>query len=371
MTEEPSELEAQELPGDSQEQMPATSADVEKLQAEVAQLRHQVSEGEKEKETLRRPWRRVAVALLIVLGCLVLVVGNMAFWARHTVLNTDGWVAAVGPLSKSEIVAEAVSVIVVRELDNVIDIEGVTNEALPENLKPYSGPLAYVIQGLVRDAIAAAVETEQFNGVWVGVNRAVHGALVGVLRGEGSLLYIRDGQATLDLSDLFRFVEDELGLGRLGLSFEDERGQFVLFSSGTLASIQQVVGTLDILGILLPLLAVLAFVIAWFVSLWRRKTLLWIGVGVALTMALSLVLYALLRPLILGVVTDANVRAVAEEIWGIVTQGLIVQTVLVLIIGLLIVLGAWLAGPHRHAVAIRSGTRKQVHRLTSPKEDTA
>ena len=124
MTEEPKALEAQELPGDSQEQMPATSADVQALQVEVAQLRQQVAEGEKEKETLRRPWRRVAVGLLIVLGCLVLVVGNMAFWARHTVLNTDGWVAAVGPLSESEVVAEAVSVMVVRELDVAIGIGG-------------------------------------------------------------------------------------------------------------------------------------------------------------------------------------------------------------------------------------------------------
>ena len=74
-------------------------------------------------------------------------------------------------------------------------------------------------------------------------------------------------------------------------------------------------------------------------------------------MALTLLLLAIAQPIVMAYIVDPVIRAFAGEIWGLVLRGLIIQTILVGIVGLLIALGAWLAGPHSRAVAIRSGVR--------------
>jgi len=66
--------------------------------------------------------RRIAIGVLIVLGCFLLAVANLAFWVRFTALNTNGWVAAVGPLSKNPVIVDAVSGIAVEELSAAIDL---------------------------------------------------------------------------------------------------------------------------------------------------------------------------------------------------------------------------------------------------------
>lgn len=328
-------------------------SEVAALHAEVVELRRQVAEGEAATEAQRHTGRRFTVGLLIVLGCLVLALANVAFWVRFTALNTNGWVAAVGPLSQNPVVVDAVSGIAVQELYAAVDVEEVARELLPEEFQGFSGPLANVIQGLVRDAISAVLESDEFHEVWLAANRTVHRTLVDALRGKGSLVYIEGGQVTVDLSDVFGFVEGTLGLEGLDL-FGEDWAKFVLFSSDTLASLQRAVALLDAVGLLLPLLALAAFVIAWLVSLWRRRTLLWIGVGVAITMVLSLVMLGLLRPVLQASVTLPNVRAVFMEIWDTVTRGFLVQTILLFVVGVLLAVGAWLAGPQPRAVAIRT-----------------
>jgi hypothetical protein len=74
-------------------------------------------------------------------------------------------------------------------------------------------------------------------------------------------------------------------------------------------------------------------------------------------MVLVLIVLAISKPVVLAYIVDPVIRAFGGEIWGLILRGLIVQTVIVGIAGLIIALVAWLAGPHSRAVAIRSGVR--------------
>ncbi|MFC2029626.1 hypothetical protein ACFLWA_02740 [Chloroflexota bacterium] len=327
-----------------------TQPDVEQLQAEVTELQRRLAE----KEPPRHTGRKVAVALLVLTGCILLAVANMAFWLRGTALNTNRWVAAVGPLSQNEVIAGAVSDLVVQELSAAVDLDAAASEILPPEFSGFSGPLARVLKDLVADAVSTIVQSDEFNEVWRAANRTAHRILVDILRGRGSLVYVQDGQITVDLSDMFGFVQGTLGLGELDLFGEADAGKFVLFSSEDLASLQRAVALLDTVGLALPLLAIVALVIAWLVSLWRRRTLLWIGLGVAITMVLSLVVYFLAQPIALAAVLDPYFRAIAGELWNTVVRGLYIQSIFLLVVGLLIALGAWLAGPTNRAVSTRS-----------------
>jgi hypothetical protein len=109
--------------------------------------------------------------------------------------------------------------------------------------------------------------------------------------------------------------------------------------------------------LLLPLLSLAAFGIAVWVSLWRRRTLLQIGVGAAITMALSLLVLRLARSQVLDQVANALYQAAAEAVWDIVLRGLVVQTVVVLLVGVIMAVVAFLAGPNPRAVAVRGSAQ--------------
>jgi hypothetical protein len=336
------------------DQPAATDADVHALQAEVNELRRLVAKT-KPKDESRHLGRRWAVALLIVLGCILLAGGSVALWVRDVVLDTGTWVATVGPLSRNEVVANTLSAYVVTELFSAVDVEGAAQEALPQEFAVLSGPLVGVLRDLASDTVSTAIQSDQFNAVWQAAHRAAHGLAMEALRGDRSLLYLEDGNLTLDFGDTLGTIESTLGLQELGLlSGEEAPGRIVLFTSAQVAYVQQMLAVIDSVGTILPLLALISFVLAWLVSLWRRWTIKWIGIGVVITMALSLLVIAALQPAVLASIADPVFRLLADESWDVIIRGLIIQTILLMAIGALLALGATLAGPSPRAVAFRS-----------------
>ena len=340
------------MPEDNVERVPHQ----EPKTTEVSERQPQGAETETERHTGRR-W---AVALLIVLGCILLAGANGAFWLKGTVLSTNRWVAAVGPLSRNEAIANTVSVYVVGDLFEAVDVASMVEEALPEEVRVLSGPLTKGLQELFGAVTTTVIRTDEFNAIWVAANRAAHTVVMGALRGGGSHLYLKEGQLTIDLSNALDFVEGSLDLPALGLSPDDDWGTIGLLQSDQVARVQQALGLLHTLGWLFPLATLVAFVAAWLVSLWRRRTLLWIGVAGAITMVLSLIGLSLAKPPALASIANPLLRTVAGQAWDIVLRGFVIQTVLLLVVGVLIAVGAWLAGPHRSAVAIRTAVGDRV-----------
>ena len=303
------------------------------------------SQAAEVQDTSSHTGRKFAIGTLIVLGLVLLAVGNLAFWARFTLLNTDGWVAAVGPLSKDPTVSGIISQYVVGELFTEVNVEQSLGEALPPELQLFSAPLAIGAQQLADNAVTKLIQSDAFNTVWVGINRAGHTAIIAVLKGEGDKLYMQDGQLTLDLSDAYNFVENKFGITDLEIAPAASGGKLVLLESKQVAYLQEIVSNLNTYGLLLPLLGILAFVAAWFVSLWRRETLIWIGIMISLTMLVSVIVFSYLRSNILVNVADPMLRDLGRQIIYVVTHGLFVQTVFLMIVGIFLAIGAWQSTP--------------------------
>lgn len=337
--------------------------EAEALQAELVQLRRQLDEHQVAARARQRRGRGWAAGLLLVLGLILLVAGNVTFWVRGTVLNTNRWVRAVGPLTQNQVVANAVGIYAVEGLFDLADVDQAVADALPPEYGFLSGGLARVLRNLAQDTATSLVQSDQFNGVWVGLNRTAHRGVMGVLRGGGDSLYLRDGQLTVDLSDAFEYVVDSFKLGELD-RLQGLQTRFVLLESRQVAVVQRTLALIDGVGLLLPLLALVSLFLAWLISLWRRRTVTWIGIGVMVAMVLSLGGFVLARPAALVSIPDPFVRLLAGEIWNVVVRGLYVQTISILVIGLLLVAGAALAGPSPRALAIRTGLRNGWDRLS-------
>lgn len=353
--------EKQELdPGQDQqefEEQGANTADADGLQAEVDELRRYKEETEARK-TGRRRWRRLAVALLIVLGCVITAGASVTVWLKSVALNTDTFVATVGPLSRNQAVALAIGDFAVDALFEEISAEQVVADALPEEAGFLAAPLVGAIENFSRDVAAEVISSDVFSAIWTTAIRLAHETALSLLRDEGGLFYISKGEVTIDLSDLLGTVQDRLastGLAFLeDLPISEDSGKIVVYQAAQLAQIQQALTILDRAGIILPLLALVAFGVALWVSLWRRRTLLYIGAGLSVTMALSLAILARARSQVVAEVSSELYRTAVEAVWEIVLGSLIGQTILLLVIGLAIAAGAFLAGPDRRAVAVRT-----------------
>jgi hypothetical protein len=295
--------------------------------------------------TGRHTGRKWAVGILIVLGAILLILANVAFWAYFTLLNTNGWVAAVGPLSRDPDVAGLVSQYAVGQLFEQVDVQGIAAQALPPELQILAGPLVVGLRQVAGDAATELIMTDAFNNVWVAFNRTGHRIVMGILKGRGDRAYFEQGNLVLDLSDVYSFIQDRLGVENLDLIPQAEGGRLVLMSSQQVAVLQEVVGYLNALGLLLPLLTIIAFGAAVWVSLWRRQTVIWIGVAMAVVMFISLIVFSGVRSSVLVSLEDPFVRELGRAIIHVVTHGLLVQTIFFLIAGVLMIIGGWQAAP--------------------------
>jgi hypothetical protein len=270
---------------------------------------------------------------------------NVTFWAYFTLLNTNGWVAAVGPLSKDPTVAGMISQYVVGEVITELDLVNQVEEALPTELAIFAGPLVLGVEQVADQVVTALVISDGFNDVWVALNRVGHTAIMNVLKGEGDRLYFQEGNLTLDFNDVYRYLQDRLDLGDLDLIPQAEEGRLVLFTSQQVAVMQEMVTYLTALGLLLPLLTIVVFGVSVWVSLWRRQTVMWIGIVMTVAMFISLILFSGARSSALVSISDPFLREMGRAIVNTLTHGLMVQTIFFMIIGIGLIIGAWQAAP--------------------------
>jgi hypothetical protein len=294
----------------------------------------------------RHTGRKWGVGILVFLGVILLVFANVAFWAYFTLINTNGWVASVGSLSKDPAVAELVSQYVVNDLFEQAEVDTMMKEALPQELQIFSGPLAIGLQEVSGQVVTKLIMSDAFNTVWASVNRVSHTAVMEVLQGNGDRLYFQDGNLTLDFSDLYNFVQDRLGIANLNLIPQVENGRLVLLQNRQVAVLQEVVSYLTILGLLLPLITIVLLGVAVWMSLWRRTTVIWIGVGITIVMFISLILFSGVRSSTLIAIEDPFARDLGRAILNALTHGLMVQTLFFMLIGILLIIGGWQAAPN-------------------------
>ena len=114
-------------------------AELERLRAEVADLRSQVAAAPGVAETppvvppsrpRRQRWRSVVATLLIVVGCILAPLSVVAVWAKNLVTDTDRYVATVAPLARDPAIQNAVANKITTEIFSRLDVAGITNQAV-------------------------------------------------------------------------------------------------------------------------------------------------------------------------------------------------------------------------------------------------
>lgn len=131
-------------------------------------------------------------------------------------------------------------------------------------------------------------------------------------------------------------------------------GELVIMDSSQLDGVQSLFQALRNLGFVLPLLALLLYLAAiWLAKGWRREALIAVGGGILVTTLLVLAARRLLGNEVTSLASSQSVEPAVASVWDILSAGLRERALFVLVIGLAFVGGGLLAGPGRHASAVR------------------
>ncbi len=303
----------------------------------------------------RRP-RAWPVNLLIVLGALLLLVTSVNVWVKRAALNTDNWVDAADELLADPDVRNAVSVYVVDQLYANVDVADQLSDLLPSDLSGLSGPLAAALRNPATDAVDRLLSTQAAAEVWSTTNRVTHETIVRILEDEGDLVSTAGGVVTLDLRELVVQLADTLGLpGAVVDRIPPDVGQVTVVESQTLEDLQTAVTIIEWASWILFFVVLLIFALAIYLATdWRRVAVRNVGLA---TLAVGLIVVAGRRVggdrLLDSVVDVEENRPAANAVWRIGTTLLRDIGWSVAFVGLVIVIGAVVAGPSRPAVAFR------------------
>lgn len=311
--------------------------------------------------------------ILVILTCVGVLASTMVIWVEATMLNTDRFVALVAPLGSDPQVINSVSQYAADQVVAALDIPNRTASALPIDGRFLTGPLERVVHDFVQTRTTDFLNSDQGQALWQAQVRRVHAGLVAVLRGQTSTIGSANGALTLDLlpilaAILSRMQQSLPGLIPFGVTIPDlsaaktpaqarqelaqalgvqlapDFGVITLVQSVTLRTAQRIVSILDALQIVLPLVTLALALLTLWLAADRRRTLLLLGV---VTAALFLVAM-LVTQFVLGKIPDAAPTSPAHEIVtslaGLVQTNLLGTLVVGLFIGLVVALGAYLAG---------------------------
>lgn len=358
-------------------------SEVERLSKERDQLREQVETLE-DRPAKRMRVRRIVAVLLVALTVVVFAAGVAGAWARRTVLNTDRYVATVGPLAEDPAVQEYLARTITSQVFQALDVQGRLEGVLQERadrLVFLAGPITSSVEGFVRDQVQKVVASEQFARLWTEVNRIAQQQAVKLLEGDTTVVTIQGEKVVLNLlpvaNEVLKGVSGVVSelVGRpitipeitpqtlpseavskleqaLGIDLPANFGTVEVYDSKELGAAQQAVDLFNKVVILLAIVFAAGFVAALWVSPARRRTLLQLMTALAVVLVLERRFAIAAANDLVGSAKPEN-QAAARAVVDAFLGSLLRYTGWFLAIALIALVIALLTGPYSWAVRLR------------------
>jgi hypothetical protein len=300
--------------------------------------------------------RSILVWVLFVVGTLVVLVGSLTVWVKRQALDTDSWVNTSANLLENDQVREALSVYIVDQLYANADPQEVLEERLPTNLQGLAGPLAGALRQPAIDGVDRFLQRPRVQDLWEDVNRAAHQELLAVLNDEtrGNIT-TGGGTVTLNLRTLIVNIGNELGFGEtLDSRLPEDVGQIQILQSDQLEAAQTGVKLIKWMSWLVIVIALACYAGAIWLARDRRAMLRNVGAALLVVGILLLVIRRVVGNYIVDALASGeSVREAVDSTWFIGTSLLGEVAWALIVYGVVILLGTWLAGPSRYATRAR------------------
>jgi hypothetical protein len=298
------------------------------------------------------------VATLVVIACVLAPIAGTAIWINNQVTQTDRYVRTVKPLASDPHIQAAIAANVTRTLFAHVDVAARAQDVLPARAKVFAPAIANALHGFVQNATMSFLASDQFQRLWVELNRRSHRQLNKILTGKGKLVRNTNGRVEITLAPVLNRVEKRLHQRGITLFDRVPPGtiptNFVLLDSKQLKQAQSGVKLLKALAIALPLIVLALLVAAIGLSQRRRRTLLQASLGIAASMAVLGILLTIGRSIYLDQLAGPNLpRDAASAFYEILVHYLRLGLRIVAGVALVVAAVAYMTGPYKSALKIR------------------
>jgi hypothetical protein len=350
---------------------PDERAELERLRAETAELRSKQAAAEAPRRR-RFSWRTLVSVLLIVLGCVLAPVAVLASWAGNEVSNTDRWVATVEPLIHDPAIQNALTDKITTEITSRLNVTGVINQAsaqldsrgltrISSLLTTFGPQIDSSVTGFIHSTVHKVITSPQVARLWVQVNTVAHQALVNVLSGDNNgTISAANGKIVLNLGPFIDLVKQNLvnrGFS-LASNIPTISPTVALFEAKDLGKAQAGYRLIRALRIVLPVLVLLLLAGGVFAARRRLRALMGAGLGLAASMLVLAIGLLIGRSIYLGSVPPSVLPAdAAAAAIDAMVHFIKITLRLVLAVGLVVAIGAFLAGSSAAAVRTRSALK--------------
>jgi hypothetical protein len=323
--------------------------------------------------------RHWTINAIFALAVLVGVFAVLAVWVNRQVLNTDNWTSTSSRLLADPKIEAAVGNLLVNELFSQVDVAKELKSVLPSEVDGLAAPAADGLRTLAIQIAPQVLATGPVQNAWREANRTAQIELLRILKGGSKTVSTNNGEVTLQLHTLLVQLAAQLGLQqqfesvqsklqgstgevargavqeKLGVKLPPTSGGIVLLRSSQLKTAQDIVKAIKGLAIVLPLIALMLFILAvWLADGWRRvavRTTGWCLVAIGLLAVLA-------RRLLSNYVVNSLVKVPANKpavhnAFAIGTSLLYDLAIAMVTYGLVVVAAAWIAGHTRPAQALR------------------
>jgi hypothetical protein len=301
-----------------------------------------------------RRWRRRLAWVVLVLGCVVLLIANVAVFARTLVFDTDTFVDVLAPEQPDEEVIAGVADVLSDQIVTATAVQDRIQELTPRDNALVAAAVADAAENIIDDTVRAVMQNDRFRELWHDAVTRAHEQFVALVEGDTRQPVLLDLRPAVERVD--QSLEDR-GIDLIDDATVDEVGEIVALRRSQIDEVRQSVDLARRLVIALPIVAIVLIAAAVALAPDRRRMLARAGVGIVVAMVATALALRIARRALTNRVEIEERRQAVESLWSRLFETLIQQTAALVALGFVVALGAWLAGPSRLAVRLRARVR--------------
>jgi hypothetical protein len=300
--------------------------------------------------------RRALIWALVVLASLIGLGSILTTWVHRQMLDQTAWRDASAELIHDERVRETLSVYLVNELYDNVDVSSALAQELPPVLQGLAPTAAGALRQPATDAVNRLLDAPHVQQLFIDASSLAQSKLVNVLEDKtGHGITTGNGAVTLDLGEIVKQLGTDLGLPASTLQrLPPDAGVITVMRSDQLSAAQAAVQAVRVLSALLLVLVLALYALAIYLARGaRRETLRNVGWAVVLVGLIVLVVRRVGGNVAVEALTTPTSSDAAHQAWLIGTAMLGDIGWAAILYGAIALLGALLAGPSRAATALR------------------
>ena len=301
-------------------------------------------------------WRLWVPWVLVTLAAVIALASALNIWVKRQALDTNNFTNASVRLLENPEVRSALSVYLVDQLYQNVNVPAQLEQNLPAQFKGIAAPLAGALRQLLVRAADTFLQRPRIQALWKEAVMRAHKLFIGVLNGDKGILQTTNGNVVLNLRPIVQQLEQQGGLvGRIAAQLPPNVGQITILQGNQLHTARQAVKLVRFLSYFLFFLVLALYALAAYLATGRRRQLL-LGIGIS-AIVVGLLILVVRRYtgdyLINALTSNSANKPAVSVVWAVETELLRNVGINVLVYGAFVIFAAWIAGPSRPARWIR------------------